>query len=99
MTCGEWITFAHVEVRVKAPGGRIIREMGVQKVTAGGQLGGGAGQVPGSRMRIAGIPIAHRAGCAMQYLSGAAQRDLRIKRCTRSPGGTFSRSALTCGYT
>ena len=68
--------------------------MGVQQVAAGGQLGGGAGQVPGSRVRIAGIPLAHRAGCAMQDLSGAAQRDPRIKRCTRSPGGTFSLRAL-----
>jgi hypothetical protein len=31
--------------------------MGVQKVMAGGQLGSGAGQVPGSRMRIADISI------------------------------------------
>jgi hypothetical protein len=50
-------TFAHVEVWGPGSCERIVREMGVQKVMAGGQLGSGAGQVPGSRMRIADISI------------------------------------------
>ena len=71
-------------------GGRIAGEMGVQQVTAGGQLDGSLSQVPADRMRIDDIHLAQGAGRTMQDLSRAAQRDPRIKGRTRSPGGILS---------